>query len=101
MNIIYNLGKLRYVETHVNDFVMIKLTDRGREIHRQGWERLWGPVGELRRSTGHAPTYIPPVEDINGWSRWQIWVFLQEFGPHIRLGGPTLFAGDLRFLPDR
>jgi hypothetical protein len=29
---------------------------------------------------------VPPKEDAEGWSEWQLWVLMQEFGPHMGLG---------------
>lgn len=68
------------VKFNVNDYVRVKLTDRGRTIHRTDHENF----------AAHYPgvdlPYKPPTEDANGWSTWQMWHLMQLFGPHIVMG---------------
>lgn len=63
---------------NVNDYVYVKLTDYGREVHRKNHEKLF-----LNNS---AVNYVPPKEDDEGWSKWQLWHLMQEFGPHMTVG---------------
>jgi hypothetical protein len=58
---------------NINNDVKVKLTDFGRKTHRanhdmafMGWQR--------------PPKYVPPTEDADGWSRWQMWNLMNEFG---------------------
>ncbi len=60
---------------NMNDYVRVKLTDKGREIHKKTWTSL---VPRMK--------YNPPKEDKDGWSEWQLWVLMQEFGAHIAMG---------------
>jgi hypothetical protein len=40
--------------------------------------------------------YVPPVEDSQGWSKWQLWVLMQELGIHVKLGFETPFEPLIR-----
>jgi hypothetical protein len=65
---------------NLNDTVYVKLTDYGRELMLKNYDALWA---------GRAvPPYKfnLPQEDADGFSRWQLWALMQEFGPHICLG---------------
>ncbi len=64
----------------MNDFVRVKLTDRGREILRQ-------QNAELRREFPYLPAYTPRKEDADGWSEWQLFSLMQHFGAYIEIGG--------------
>jgi len=52
---------------NVNETVSVRLTGRGRAILRQ--------VG-----------VAPKAEDAEGWSRWQLWDLMRQFGGHLYLG---------------
>ena len=49
-----------------NDFVRVKLTERGRARLRQAHDDLYSGLSS-------PPDYNPPKEDDEGWSRWQFW----------------------------
>ena len=70
------MGK-RFVPFNINDFVRVKLTDEGRRIHRERFRKLNAKV----KITSNLK-YSPPVEDKDGWSRWQLWVLMEMFGEH-------------------
>jgi hypothetical protein len=56
---------------NLNDYVWVKLTPAGKEV-----------VGEK--------TFM--YNDVgDGWSRWQMWVFMQMFGEHIYMGNPKVY----------
>ncbi len=68
------------IEFNVNDYIFVKLTDAGRaELKRQHDElnkEVHGALGE----------YIPPVEDSDGWSKWQMHSIMNRLG-HMMLVG--------------
>ena len=68
---------------NINDKVKIRLTDYGREC-------LLENAKEVKE---YFPDYehLQKVEDIDGWSEWQLWHVMQEFGKHIYLGGEVPF----------
>ena len=73
---------------NVNETVRVKLTDHGREIHYRQWQAI-------------TPTlpYRPPVEDEDGWCKWQLWDLMSQFGAHVGLGMRMPFDAAIEF-PD-
>lgn len=70
---------------NINDYVYVRLTQRGRDILRANHDML-PTISE----------YVPPVEDSQGWSKWQLWVLMQELGIHVKLGFETPFEPLIR-----
>ena len=66
-------------EFNINEYVEVKLTKRGREIHRKNCDGLFA-------SMENPPKYTPPKEDDDGWSKWQMWSLMQDFGASIYMG---------------
>lgn len=66
---------------NINQYVRVKLTDQGRALHRQNHDEF---VAQLPKST--SLRYTPPTEDAEGWSEWQLWHLMQEFGHHMSMG---------------
>lgn len=64
---------------NLNEYVRVKLTQRGRNIHRQQWHAV---MDGLRTKY----EYHDPDEDKDGWSKWQGWDLMQTFGPHMGMG---------------
>jgi len=80
-----------YHAFNINDDVWVKLTERGRECLRKRHAEI------VAMCSGHNPfPYTPPVEDKDGWSRWQMWRLMQALGPYISHGGPPPFETTLR-----
>ena len=71
---------------NVNNCFRIRLTDRGREVHRANHDALFKCV-----PARHSPSYLAPVADADGWTKMQAWEVMQEFGQSIRLGGDVPF----------
>lgn len=63
----------------INDHVRVRLTDDGRFILKQKHEALYRKYGIKRE-------WLGPIEDENGWSSWQLWTLMQDFGPHLTAG---------------
>lgn len=78
-------------EFNVNDFVMVRLTDMGREILRKQHEELLRRVPKLGE-------FNAPKEDADGWSRWQMWNLMETFGPHVSLGMHVPFETTIRIV---
>lgn len=67
------------VIVNLNDHVWVRLTDLGRELHREQHEALRKDVPKLG-------PYREPQEDAEGFTKWQLWQLMQHFGPAICLG---------------
>lgn len=66
---------------NINGKVRVKLTDHGRAVHAADHALFWEKVGARK-----PPAYMPPTEDADGWSEWQLWVLMEAFGPHTHIG---------------
>lgn len=92
---------------NINRYVCVRLTVHGREVHKQNHhdlydqyarlittERVPTPIGEW------PPAYRAPKEEADGWSEWQAWDLMAEFG-HVLGNGRkapfdlTIFVGSL------
>lgn len=80
------LVKQNYTKFNINNKVRVKLTDRGRKIHFDNFKEL-----KLFQ-------YSPPKEDEDGWSEWQLWVLMQEFGKHLENGCNIPFETEIEFI---
>jgi hypothetical protein len=65
---------------NINDYVYVRLTDRGRTILMQQ----------------HQPA---PVEDPDGYSRWQLWHLMSVFGQHVYNGCLVPFEMTIKISP--
>ncbi len=81
------------MKINLNDVVRVKLTKLGKSIHRSNHEVLASGT-----RLEHFP-YIPPKEDAEGWSEWQLWRLMQEFGPHTKIGFDVCFETTME-IPD-
>lgn len=82
----------QWASFNVNDKVQVKLTNKGRAIHRASYDKLMAALPERARWE-----YKPPEEDAEGWSAWTMWVLMQEFGPHVAMGVGNPFETEIRF----
>jgi hypothetical protein len=74
---------------NINEYVWVKLTDRGRAIHREQHEALNEQFPKCKLE------YCPPKEDAQGWSKWQMWSLMQELGPHVGMGIEPAFETNI------
>ncbi len=82
-------GGVSGLEFNVNNYVWVKLTADGRRWHRDWHGRHYGDI----------LPYHPPEEDADGWSKWQLWSLMQDFGEGIHLGGRVPFETTIRLEP--
>lgn len=66
---------------NINENVFVRLTDHGRDILRKNGVEV-------------------PPEDAKGYSRWQLWCLMQEFGPYIGMGRTNPFDLNLYIRED-
>lgn len=70
----------KWLALNINHNVRVKLTDCGREIHRQNFAQFLATFPKFPYA------YRQPEEDADGWSTWQLWNLMQEFGDHLHMG---------------
>lgn len=79
---------------NINDTVRVKLTDEGRKAHRENFDKLYC-------SNPNKPEYRPIKEDDDGWSSWQMWYLMQQFGPHTYMGCELMFHPTIELPKDK
>ena len=77
---------------NVNDYVRVRLTETGLAIHKALHDDL---MAQLPNAS--TLVYEPPKVDAEGWSRWQLWHLMQDFGPHILMGAKAPFETEIQF----
>lgn len=69
------------IKFNLNDHVLVKITEHGVEYlkqrHNERNSFYHGAIGD----------FIPPVVDENGYTKYQLWRLMQDFGPAIFMGG--------------
>lgn len=83
-------AEVQPVAFNINETVLVRLNDHGREIVRESdakWSELYP------RLRGHSTL---PEEDADGWSKWQLWHLMKTFGPHMFAGAPNPFDITIR-----
>lgn len=79
-------ARQKVIDVNINDQVLIRLTDHGRECLLKNYDQLKAIHG------GKFPfPFKLPKEDNEGRSRWQLWRLLEEFGPHMHMGSKLPF----------
>lgn len=84
---------------NVNYEVRVKLTDVGRAAHRKNHDKLFAFAKTRLGAEDDAWKYRAPEEDTEGWSKWQLWVLMKEFGPHITMGMTPPFETAIELIP--
>jgi hypothetical protein len=79
-------GEMKF---NINEYVWVKLNDKGREIYLRSFDCI--PL-EFRR------VHLPET-DSDGYSRFQMWSFMQIFGSHIGTGFDPPFDTTIKFDP--
>ena len=71
---------------------IVRLTDAARALPEAEHRRLWAEAGHPDIG------YSKPEEDKDGWSKWQLWSLMRDFGPHIYAGAPLLFETEIEIV---
>lgn len=66
---------------NLNDVVWVRLNARGKQAHAENCAGLRAKI-----------TMRKPDKD--GWTKWQLWELMQEFGPHLSLGASSVFENN-------
>jgi hypothetical protein len=79
---------------NLNDVVRVKLTFAGHAALREYHQTLW-------KGRHNAPAYVPPVEDAEGYSLFQVWALMNALGHMLQPGGTLPFNVNLEVVPHR
>lgn len=74
---------------NTNSVVKVRLTSYGKNVHRKNHEDFVSKVGR------ELFDYFPPPEDENGYSEFQLWVLMKEFGDKCGLVDPLCFETEI------
>ena len=67
--------KDRFRDVNLNEYIKVKLTDKGKEIYKNHYHDI-------------DDEYVPTLDvDEEGFCKFQLWEFMQIFGEHFRMGG--------------
>ena len=72
---------------NINNYVKVKLTDKGREIVKKS--RV------IYRAIGGDYSEVEITEDSDGWSKWQMWDLMSTFGSHMYNGCISPFETEI------
>lgn len=67
------------IHINLNEIVKFKLTDHGKDIFYHRFDSVNAKI--LERGGKPIEPYIPKV-DSDGYTRMQLWCFMELFGPH-------------------
>lgn len=76
-------------EFNVNEYVSVRLTDKGRAHHKADFLH-WTTEAKVKLP------YRPPQEDADGWSKWQLHQLMHIFGEGTGVGQDLLFETTIR-----
>jgi repressor LexA len=78
------------VPFNVNGYVWVKLNAAGLKIlkHNDDW---------LRLSFASLPPFAPPATDENGYTKYQLWSLMNDFGQYMTWGAKSPFETDVFF----
>lgn len=76
---------------NINGMVKVRLTQHGRSfiVYKHALSN------EKRGCEGDYPEI---VEDKDGWSYWQLWKLMNEFGGELSASGPMMFAAEIELV---
>lgn len=83
------------IKININKKCRVRLTDLGRKVLLEHWKYLWTDAGRIiiaseKYATASADICTPNWR--SGEVHFQIWEFMQIFGPHLHMGmGSVLF----------
>lgn len=67
--------KDRFKDVNLNEYIKVKLTDKGKEIYKNHYHDI-------------DDEYVPTLHvDEEGFCKFQLWEFMQIFGEHFYMGG--------------
>ncbi len=73
---------------NINQKVRIKLTARGHQILEESFQNLCAKVPNVE--------FFKPKEDADGWSEWQMWEVMADFGAYISMGTLPPFETEIQ-----
>jgi len=84
------------IDFNVNDYIYVKITEEGHKIYEEYIEKL---TNEIREYFPKSKNLELPLanSDKNGWTKFQLWNFMQIFGEHFHIGVDGPIETTIRF----
>lgn len=83
---------------NINDFVKVKLTERGKEIYKHRYDEMFEVFPHLKETLGNPPEL---KIDKDGYSEFQLHDFMHCFGPYIFNGAPLVIENNEIYFESR
>lgn len=81
---------------NLNNYIKVKLTDHGKDIYFHTIDDL---VAEYPLLRNQLKPYFPKVDE-NGFTEFQLWDFIQLYGPHIYPGGGNVIEDIMIYIDE-
>ena len=78
---------------NINDYIKVKLNDVGKEIFYHRYDALNSYYKNHGMEDIIKPRY--PEEDIDGYTKFQIWEFMKLYGEYVVMGRNLLFETEI------
>lgn len=76
------------IPINLNEKIRVKLTDLGKGIYYHRFDHLNKTYGRNM----YKPTY--PIVDEDGYTSFQLWVFIGLYGPHMGMASPPVIENN-------
>lgn len=76
---------MTFKRTNINSIIKVKLTEYGKRVLKEQHAAFCKQHPQVKLA------YTKPVEDKDGYSRWQLWTLMKYFGPHIGMAMEPVF----------
>lgn len=78
---------------NINDFVKVVLTEQGEKVHRNCMSRLLNLKDSMDDKCA-------PDKDSDGYTKYQLWILMNTFGPYCFNGAEPMFIDNKVVLCD-
>lgn len=79
-------------EFNINDFIKVKLTEHGRNMHIQNYKKYLGE--------NYNKNFYVPKKDRQGLTKYQLWEFMNIFGEHMFNGAEQVIENNLIYFEE-
>lgn len=77
---------------NINDIIKVKLTEHGRNMHAQNYKKYLGENFNKK--------YYLPAIDKEGFTKYQLWEFMNIFGEHMFNGAEQVIENNLIYFEE-
>lgn len=78
------MDNIEPIHINLNEFIKVRLTDLGKDIYYHRYDM----INAFAKKEVIKPHY--PKEDENGYTKFQLWDFIELYGSHIGIALPNV-----------